>query len=197
MLRSSFLSSTSLVALLAGCPSGDPPFCGTEGGDGTIEVASDDRSVRFGAITAGANNDCPAPSPPDGLISVTVFAEQVEPAGAAVLTFCLPRPDLLEGDEGGVTVPLLPDTQPAGEADRVHLIDVQADHGDGCRWEGAAGAVPTGTVTFRGLCGDAVEEGPWDLTIDAAVDATETCEGEPDVNVSVTIEGTATVEPIE
>jgi hypothetical protein len=197
MLRSSSLSSTSLLVLLAGCPSGDdPPFCGTVGGDETIEVASDERSVRFGLVTAGANNDCPAPAPPDGLISVTVFAEQVEPAGAAVLTFCLPRPDLLEGDEGGVTVPLLPDTQPAGEGDRVHLIDVQAAHPDGCRWEGAVGAVPSGTVTFRGLCGDAVDEGAWDLTIDAEVDVTETCEGEPDVDVAVTIEGTATVTPI-
>jgi hypothetical protein len=184
-----------LVAATAGCP-GDDTVCGPPAGAGDgITVTGDGETFRFGELTAAANNDCPAPGSPAGLVSVTVIGQQVAPAGDAVFTLCLPRPDLLEAGSGGVTVPLDPDNHPAEADDRVHVIDVQADLGGGCRWTLDASA-PRGTATFEGLCGAAVRSEPWALAVSGEVSVIETCPGQPDREVRVELGGGTIVAPI-
>jgi len=195
MQRSRYLSFTSLL-LLAGCPSDDAPVCGPPDDVGdAITVAADGMTFRYAGFTAGANNDCPAPSPPSGLISVTVFSQQIDPAGTGLITLCLPRPDLLEGDAAGVEVPLDPDNHPAEADDRAHVIDVAADLGNGCRWSIDSTQAPSGTARFTGLCGDAEDPAGFGLALTGTVALIERCTGVPDRALTATLDGSAAVSP--
>ncbi len=164
------------------CGTGDAPAA-------AITVTGGGRSRSFGAFIAAANNDCPAADSPTGLVSVTVFGAQVE-AGAAFVTLCLPRPDLLHD---GDTFALEPDSQPVAAGSRVQLIDVQSEFDDGCRR-----TLPrdvTGTARFEGVCGDGVDPAGFALTLDGGATVDETCPGLPTVAVAVTISGRVAVRP--
>ena len=190
MLLSRCLSSTSalLLLLLAGCP-GDDAVCGFGEApvDGIVVAAGAD-SFEYGGFQAGLNNDCPGQ---DGVVSVTVFGAQVDPAGAAFLTLCLPRPDLLEA---GTAYPLRPDVQPVPEGDRVQVIDVDADHADDCTWSLDGGALDA-TASFEGVCDDGADPAGFALTLDGTVTLREDCPATPPVNVEVTLGGTVRVTP--
>jgi hypothetical protein len=191
MLHSRCLSSTSLLLALlgAGCP-GDDAVCGY--GDAPVDgvvVEGDDLRFEYGGFAAGQNNDCPAPSA-DGVVSVTVFGGQVDPAGAAFVTLCLPRPDLIES---GTEYPLSPDVQPVPESDRVQVIDVDADHPDDCAW--SINGAPSGTASFEGLCGDGADPAGFALTLDGTITVREDCPATPPVDVEVTLTGTVRVLP--
>src|SRR3712207_4643589 len=100
MPRSLYRSSTSLLTLLAlaACGEDSPPVeCGI--GDAPMSgmiVTSDEAEFEYGGFRAGANNDCRIADAPDDVVSVTIFGQQVFPAGAAVLSLCLPRPDEID-----------------------------------------------------------------------------------------------------
>ena len=184
MLLSRCLLSTS-VLWLAACP-GDDTVCGF--GDAPVDgivVAGGGDSFEYGGFQAGANNDCPAE---DGVVSVTVFGAQTD--GNAFLTLCLPRPDLIES---GVAYELTPDLQPVPDADRVQVIDVDADHEDDCAW--SINGTPSGTASFEGLCGDGVDPAGFAMTLDGAITLREDCPATPPVDVAVTLTGTVRVLP--
>src|SRR5688500_14881512 len=153
MQRSRCLSSTSLVALLAlaGCPSDDAPVCGTDFADDSGITAGD---FEYGGFVAGANNDCPFAGAPAGVVSVTIGGSQRAPAGAAVIGLCLPRPDLIEA---GGEFPLSLVHEPALATDRVQLVDLEAAHEDGCRWDLDETVEPDGVARFEGFCRDGGE----------------------------------------
>jgi hypothetical protein len=174
-----------VLAVLTGCP-GDDTVCGF--GDAPVDgivVASDDLSFAYGGFQAGQNNDCPAE---DGVVSVTVFGGQVDPAGAAFVTLCLPRPDLIET---GTAYPLTPDVQPVPDTDRVQVIDVDADHEDDCAW--SINGAPSGTASFEGLCGEGADPAGFAMTLDGAITLREDCPATPPVDVEVTLSGTVRV----
>lgn len=179
-----------VLAALAGCP-GDDAVCGFGDApvDGIVVAAGGDR-FEYGGFQAGQNNDCPAQSPPAGVVSVTVFGGQVDPAGAAFVTLCLPRPDLIEG---GVAYELTPDLQPVPDGDRVQVIDVDADHADDCAW--SINGVPSGTASFEGLCDGGADPAGFALTLDGSITLREDCPATPPVDVEVTLTGTVRVLP--
>jgi hypothetical protein len=194
MLRSLFLSATSVLALAACGDDDATEVCGPsdDAGD-AITVSAESQVFRFASFTVAANNDCPAPAPPAGLISVTIFSQQIEPAGTGLITLCLPRPDLVEGV--GVEVPLDPDNHPAEADDRAHTIDVDADLGNGCRWVLDAATPPDGTATFTGVCGDAEDARGFELALAGTVALIERCTGMPDRAVTATLAGSVVVSP--
>jgi hypothetical protein len=176
-----------VLAVLAGCP-GDDAVCGF--GDAPVDgivVAGGGDSFEYGGFQAGQNNDCPAE---DGVVSVTVFGGQVDPAGAAFVTLCLPRPDLIES---GTAYPLTPDVQPVPDTDRVQVIDVDADHADDCAW--SINGAPSGTASFEGLCADGADPAGFALTLDGSITLREDCPAIPPVDVEVTLGGTVRVLP--
>ncbi len=190
MLRSLFLSSTSL-ALLAGCP-GDDAACEAgpgAGGDG-LTVTAEGTTITYAALAAGANNDCPVDGTPGGVISLTIGGVQSSPAGVGVISFCLPRPDLVDG---GGTFPLDPDNHPALADDRVHVIDVDATIDADCTWAHDPEDAPDGTATFVGFCAHGVDDAGFAMTLDGTLTVTETCTGSPDRELTVTLGGTVAV----
>lgn len=194
MLPSRFLSSTSLVALAAlGAACSDDAACepgpGVAPDDGITGVA-EDTTIVYGDLAAAANNDCPSDGTPDGVISLTIGGAQITPAGAAVISFCLPRPDLITP---GTAFSLEPDRHPALTTDRVHVIDVQAALPSGCRWTHDPDDPPSGTATFEGFCDDGTDAAGFALTLDGTIPVTETCAGLPDRALTVTLAGTVSV----
>jgi hypothetical protein len=155
-----------------------------------VTAAQGADTVTFGMFAAGANNDCPGPGVPGGVVSVTVFGRQVEPAGNAVISVCLPRPDLIDS---GDDIPLSPAHQPAEASDRVQLVDLEGDLAADCRW--SLGGAPDGTARFDGFCDDGTHPDGFALTFDATVPVTKTCTGLPDETVEVILAGTVAVEP--
>jgi hypothetical protein len=175
---------------LAGCP-GDDAVCGP--GDAparALTAAAGAQAVGYGALRAGANNDCPTAGTPAGVVSLTIAGGQVEPAGAAVLTLCLPRPDRIAVD---VAYPLSPDVQPVPADADVQLVDLQADLGDGCRWTLDDGGPLAATARFFGLCRHGVDPAGFALTLAGTATVVETCPGQPDLARTVTLAGTVAV----
>jgi hypothetical protein len=119
-----------------------------------------------------------------------VFGMQVDPAGAAFDTLCLPRPDLIEG---GTDYPLRPDVQPVPAGDRVQVIDVDADLAGDCTW--TLEGTPSGTARFEGLCDGGADPAGFALTLDGSVTVREDCPATPPVSVDVTLGGTVRVLP--
>lgn len=188
MQRCLFLSSTSLV-LLAGCPN-DPKVCGA--GDAPadgVTATEGAREVTYGNFRASANNDCPMPGAPDGVISVTIAAEQVAPAGDAVFSLCIPRPDLI--DEG-TAYPLI--HQPIQNSEQVQLEDLEAAPEADCRW--AINADTSAIARFAGFCDDGVHADGFAVTLSGTVDVVETCGAGAPASITVELDGTVAVLPL-
>jgi hypothetical protein len=163
MSRSRFHSITSaLVAVAAsacGCDGGDSCGPGTAAADG-LGLAGTGVDVRYAGLVASANNDCPEPGAPAGVVSLTISGTQ---SGAAFpLTLCIPRPDKLG-------------TVPAALGTDVRLVDVEADIGGGCTLSLASTAAPTGTVRASGVCGDGTDPAGFALIFDGVVPMKRTC----------------------
>jgi hypothetical protein len=179
MLRSSFLSSTS-VLLLTACPSPDPT-CGV----GTITASTLGASgggdtLTYGEWRASNNNDCPDPNAPTDVVSVTINAAQTSPPGTASVGLCLPRPDLV-AETGEATLTL-------GSAD-LQVTDVQgALGGANCRWHDARNL--TGTAHLTGFCGADHPDG-FAIAITGTATVTRSCDGAADEDVTVTLSGAA------
>lgn len=180
--------------LLAGCPGDDAPPCEPgpgDGGDG-LTITAEGTTVTYAALASGANNDCPVDGTPAGVISLTIGGAQTSPAGVGVISFCLPRPDLVDG---GGTFPLDPDNHPALPDDRVHVIDVDASIDADCTWSHDPEDAPDGTATFSGFCGGGTHEDGFALSLDGTLTVTESCAGLPDRELTVTLGGTVAVTP--
>jgi hypothetical protein len=160
MWRLLFLSSISAAVLLAAC-SGDD--CGSKDAfEFGLTVSSDQVSLVFGDLTAGANNDCPDPQAPSGVISLTIAGSQM--GGTGLFTMCVGRPDQLE------TMPLT-----IGSA-LVHLVDLNGvDMASGCSYSLDLGHVPSGTVQGQHMCGNGTDKAGFGLVFDGHIGLHRTC----------------------
>ncbi len=180
----------AVAVALAGCP-GDDAVCGAgDAPSAGVTVVGDGTTLSFGDFRIAPGGDCPAPNPPAGVVSQTMFGSQLTPDGAAVITLCLPRPDLIAD---GTTFALLPDTQPAGADDRVHVIDLQGALENGCRWTQLLDPPPTGTASFEGFCAQGTDPAGFAITFDGTVTVTETCAGAPPRELEVSLDGRVAV----
>ncbi len=185
MSRSHCLLATSLglvaclAASLAGC--GDDGNCGSAGSsEFGLVVSSDQVSLAYGDLVAGANNDCPAADAPSGVVSLTVTgAEMTTTTTAGLITLCIPRPDQL-GSDGAL-----------GSA--VKIIDLTAMDAT-CSYTYDATHLPTGTVHGLGVCGNGIDPAGFGLVFDGYIGLRRTCAGTTD-SVSVGITGNVAVKP--
>ena len=178
MSRLQFLSSISLViASLAGC-SGDD--CGTQGAfEFGLTVSSDQVSLVYGDLVAGANNDCPDAAAPAGVVSLTIMGTQM--GGTGLFTLCVGRPDLL------ATAP-----QTLGSA-QIHLVDVNGSDAS-CSYSLDLGHVPSGTVQAQHMCDNGTNKAGFGLVFDGHLGLHRTCGATIDA-VDVGIAGTVAVKP--
>jgi hypothetical protein len=183
MLRPSFAPSfapslaaaLALLTLGAGCSSGDGESCGPDGaaaGDIVVaDTAGSGAELRFHQLRARINNDCPAADAPAGVISVTISGVAV--GGTTPLTFCVPRPDLLDGaralGKDGSTNPA-----------EVQLIDVTGAAA-GCTYRKLRAATPTGTITASGVCDAGRDQAGFALELAGEVDIERTCGATVDI----------------
>lgn len=176
MSRSLFLLATSL--LVAGCSDDGSTSCGP-GGAGTDTLTAgngSDVALVYENLSAGANNDCPDPAAPDGVISLTINGSQK--GGSGLVTFCVPRPDLLA--MGNVQL-----------GSDVQIIDISADAG-GCTFAKNSTTVPLGTVGSLGVCKNGQDKAGFALVFAGNLVLARTCNGTTD-NVPVQLVGTVAV----
>jgi hypothetical protein len=174
MSRFLCLSITSVAA----CSSG--PDCGPNGAaEFGITAGNDMVTLVYGDLVSGLNNDCPDPMAPSGVISVTINGVQM--GGTGLVTFCVPRPDLLATG-----------AQPLGQSG-VRPIDMTGDAG-GCTLSLQSAFVPSGTVKSEGLCDNGSNAAGFALIIDGALGLQRNCGGTLDQQI-VTVRGTVAVKP--
>ncbi len=162
---------------LAACSSGPAKpdaYCGTGGAPTSVVVAGTGFSLMYDNLSASANNDCPDPMAPKGVVSLTIEV----PAGSAqFFTLCVQRPDLLAGG------------QPLGTA--VKVVDVTGTS-NGCSFVPDSAVAPTGTATASGICNNGTSHAGFALTLDGTIQLKRTCGATVD-SVSATLSGTVAV----
>jgi hypothetical protein len=156
MLRLLFLSSISATLLSTGC---SDDACGPGSAPDNGLVAGDvDNKLTFGGLASSANNDCPDPSAPSGVVSLTVSGTQTD--GTGFITLCISRPDQLSA---GVAL----------GAAGLRIIDLMGQ-ANGCDYKIESTRPVTGTAKATGVC-DNGASGGYALTIDGHISLTKTC----------------------
>ncbi|MDB4959961.1 MAG: hypothetical protein JWO36_7530 [Myxococcales bacterium] len=174
MSRLLYLSIIS-AALAAGCSDNK---CGTMGASDTgLTASSDQVTLTYGNLVAGANHDCPAADAPPGLESLTIAGRQTP--GTKPITLCVPRPDLLA-------------TMPLSLGSDVKLIDVAGDDTNGCMYALDRTRPPTGSASGQGVCANGTDPAGFELVVDGAVSLTRTCGAVVDT-IAVKLQGTIAV----
>ena len=177
MWRLLFLSSTSLALAVAAC-SDDGGSCGPKSAAefGLVATNGSDVSLTYGGLTSGANNDCPDPAAPTGVVSLTITGQQS--GGTGIITFCMPRPDLLAKAAGRLGFD-------------VKIIDFSGDQ-NSCTFTVNTTAVPSGNVTSDGLCDNGTNKAGYALAFNGNVVLSRTCNGTTDM-VPAALTGTVAV----
>ncbi|HUJ58363.1 MAG TPA: hypothetical protein VLX92_07720 [Kofleriaceae bacterium] len=182
MSRSRFLSTISLAAALAGCPSN--PTCGPQGAPEFGATVSDSTvTFTYGDLVAGANNDCP--DTPD-VTSLTIQCPPhtvcgmsgSNPDSTALLTLCIPRPDKLEKTPGALGTD-------------VQLVEVTGTDASGCTYS-LGSAAPSGTATAAHMCDDGTNPAGFALTFAGTVSLDQKC-GTTTTPVTMSLTGTMAV----
>jgi hypothetical protein len=175
-----YLSSTSLVFSLAGCPS-DDESCGPEGAPAMPVTASNaDVMLSYGNLSSLSGNDCPDPNAPSGVISLSIEGAQI--GGTGLLTFCIPRPDLLaEGRTLGST----------GSMGQIRVVDFSG-MANGCTFALDSTTPPTGTAKGTGVCNNGTDKAGFALELNGMVTARRTCGATVD-SVTLTLAGKVAV----
>jgi hypothetical protein len=181
MWRSLFLLGTSLAPVLAGgC--GDDNACGPGSAPAVgLAASSADVTLTYGNMTSRAGNDCPAAGAPAGVVSLSIEGMQTD--GTGLVTFCIPRPDLLGA--GGRTLGL---TQSMAD---VRIIDVIGT-ANTCTFALDTSRPPSGTASGDGVCDHGTNAAGFALTVDGALSLRRTC-GTTIDTVSVTLGGVVAV----
>jgi hypothetical protein len=175
MLRLPFLLPISLAVL--GC-GGDQPPCGAMNApEFGLAMSGEPLSLAFGKLVAGANNDCPDPAAPLGVISLTIGG--IESAGRGLITLCVPRPDRLVVE----TLAL----GPTG----VRLIDLSASF-ENCSYALDASQPISGTARSAGMCANGTDPQGFSLVIDGSATLRRTC-GTVIDNLNVQLQGEVAV----
>jgi hypothetical protein len=180
MRRLLFLST---ISVLTGC--GDDT-CGPGGApDSGLLASANGIVMTYGNLRSGANNDCPDPQAPDGVISITIEGEQTD--GSGNLTFCIPRIDLLNHS----SAPL--GTSGSSGTD-VRIIDFGGT-ANNCTFTLNSGSPPTGTAEANGVCTNGTSAAGFAFTLDGNVTLNRNCGGTMDT-VTVTLRGKVAVKPM-
>lgn len=163
MSRSLFLCLTSVAALASGCSDdscgpGDAPKVGLVAGSAEV-------TLTFGNMTSRAGNDCPDPSAPVGVVSVSIEGAQTDGTGG-LITLCVPRPDLLM--QGNRTLGLT-----ISSAD-IRIIDLHGSSG-ACTYAIDSTRPPTGTGSGSGVCNNGIDKAGFAIELDGAVSLRRTC----------------------
>ena len=172
--------------MLAGSASGcsDDAVCGPDPllpADGIV-AAIGGETITYGSFTSSPNNDC---TPPDRQpTSITVDGRQVEPQPSMplIMTFCLPRPDVIGSEPIAV-----------GDFDTLQVIDVFAELADGCLILLDRTQPVAGEATFEGYCADGLAEDGYVLSLSATIPVTRMCDGAQD---TITLSGRTQVEAL-
>lgn len=173
-----FLSATSVA--LVGCGGGDS--CGPGGAPAVgLLASSSDVTLTFGNFTSRAGNDCPAAGAPDGVVSLSIEGMQTD--GTGLVTFCVPRPDLL--GSGDRTLGL------DGSTADVRIIDV-IGAANACTFAIDKTRIPTGIADGSGVCDHGTNSAGFALTVDGALTLRRTCGATVD-SVAVTLAGTVAI----
>lgn len=172
----------AISPLFAACS--DDASCGSPGANAFgLTVSSDEVSFNYGNLTAGANNDCPDPAAPSGVVSLTITGSQMSATGVTtpgLITLCVPRPDKLGG-----TVQLGTD---------VKIVDLTAMDAQACSYTFDSGHVPTGTVAGEGVCADGLDKAGFGMKFDGFIGLRRTCTTQTD-SLNVGITGNVAVTP--
>ena len=128
---------------------------------------------------SGQNNDCPGTP---GVVSLTITGAQTGSAGFGIVTFCVPRPDLLAG-------------APARLGSGVEVVDLTGADAS-CSYAFDATAEPTGTVSSTGLCDNGSNAAGFTLIFDGGLSLDRTCGSAKDT-VTVTLTGSVDVSPMQ
>jgi hypothetical protein len=182
MRRLLFLSAISVPAV--GCGGGDS--CGPAGAPDTGLLASAAGiTMTYGSLRSGANNDCPDPMAPSGVISLTIEGMQTD--GTGNITVCIPRIDLLDGG----SAPLGTSNSTGND---VRIIDLGGTSNN-CTFTLSTGSPPTGQAEAAGVCANGTSSAGFALTFDGAVTLNRNCAGTMD-NATVTLRGKVAVKPM-
>jgi hypothetical protein len=167
-----------VLTLVVACDGGGAPAIDAAPAGAIQLTAGAGFSGQASDLRWGANSDCPAAG--SAVVSVTIRSFGGDPTNG--FGICLPRPDLV----GSAAIDLGDDT-------KVQLVGAVVSAG-GCSVGKAAGAKPTGTVTFAGFSTSAGAS--YQMTVNGQVGGTTTCvsDGGP-VAVPITFSGTALVTP--
>jgi len=175
MSRSRFLSiisggAVAAVVACSGSSSHKPDAaCGPGGApvDGLVASSTSPAvTLTYGNLQGGANNDCPDPSAPAGIVSYTIMGSQTD-NGGGLITMCIPRPDLLPN---GLQLGF-------GSDAGVQLIDFDGSvQATGCTYSLSVVA-PTGTVSSGGECNNGSNAAGFSLSVSGSVTLTQTCAG--------------------
>jgi len=169
------LLAVALLTVPAGC--GDDDACGPGAApDDGLTLSGDGLTASYAGLEAGANNDCPAPDAPEGVVALTIAGRQA--GGTDFITFCVPRPDRL--GVGALTL-----------GTDVQVVDLFADAA-GCSLRLATVPAPTGTVTASGACDDGTSPAGFALTFAGELAMERTCGATVD-ELRMTLAGTIAV----
>ena len=180
MSRLLFRLTTSAV-LAAGCHTDET--CGIGAAADSIPLTGSGLTVTYDTFAGGANNDCPDPNAPAGVVSITIEAKQSGGTPADFLTLCIPRIDELSqgGAFGGPT---------SGD---VRFIDVDGTSGN-CTISLDATTAPTGTASASGVCANGTDSRGFALTLDGTISVEKNCAGAIELT-TMTVSGTVAVLP--
>ncbi len=172
MWRLLFLSSISAL-ISTGCSDdcgpGDAPAFG-------LLASSADVTLDYGNLQSGANNDCPDPDAPSGVVSLTISGTQMD--SPSIITFCVPRPDLLQTMD-----------QPIGSGFRI--IDFNGEK-DGCTFTYESSRPATGNAHAVGMCDNGESSAGWALAISGNISLRRTCPTMTDT-IALTLDGNVAV----
>ncbi|HLL22600.1 MAG TPA: hypothetical protein VK427_10730 [Kofleriaceae bacterium] len=160
---SRFLSSISLV-LVAACSDDDGGRCGPDGAPAAgLTATSSDVTLTYGNLSSLSGNDCPASDAPPGVISLSIEGTQV--GGTGLVTFCIPRPDLLSAGR------TLGTTSSMGQ---LRVIDFSGQ-ANNCTFALDSTMPPTGTATGTGVCKNGTDPGGFALELAGTITLRRTC----------------------
>jgi hypothetical protein len=142
-------------------------------------------ALTFGALQSSANNDCPAPNAPHGVVSLTIEATEMG-SGSGNFQLCIPRPDELE------TQPQALGATGGSDAQFQGLFAADAT----CSYMLDTTMTPSGTIKAEHECNDGTNKAGFALEIDGTLPVIQTCTSlGTTTSVSVTLAGTTAVVP--
>src|SRR5262249_7736663 len=138
---------------------------------------NDQVMLTYGDLTAGANNDCPDPMAPSGVISLTIAGAQMGNS-MNLITLCVPRPDELE--HGALAL-----------GTDIKIIDLSGSDAM-CSYSFDSALPATGPGEGQHMCDNGKSKAGFALDVSGALTLMRNCSGTVDTT-AVTLRGTVAV----